>query len=178
MRNTNYRAALLVTTAMSVSALASGAFAQAAQATVAPNQSAIEEVVVTSTRQTSTVNKVALSVSAVTQKSLDQQGIRSVADLSTQVPGFTFRVTGGDSIPQLSLRGIGGNAIASTSGGAPTTGVYIDDIAMQKRNLNGAVSGSGTPVPLLYDLDRIEVLRGPQGTLYGGSAVSGTPRFL
>ena len=50
---------------------------------------------------------------------------------------------------------------------------------MQKRaNLNGATSGSGTPVPLLYDLDRIEVLRGPQGTLYGGSSEGGTIRFI
>jgi outer membrane receptor protein involved in Fe transport len=168
------RTLLLATTALGAIAFASAAFAQ----TETSNPKAVEEVVVTATRQTSTVNKVALSVSAVTQKNLDQQGIRSVADLSTQVPGFTYRVTGGDSIPQLSLRGIGGNAIASTSGGAPTTGVYIDDIAMQKRNLNGATSGSGTPVPLLYDLDRIEVLRGPQGTLYGGSSEGGTIRFI
>src|SRR6185312_1760308 len=168
------RTLLFATTALGALALQSAAFAQ----TETTNSKAVEEVVVTATRQTSTVNKVALSVSAVTQKNLDQQGIRSVADLSTQVPGFTYRVTGGDSIPQLSLRGIGGNAIASTSGGAPTTGVYIDDIAMQKRNLNGATSGSGTPVPLLYDLDRIEVLRGPQGTLYGGSSEGGTIRFI
>ena len=174
------RRRLLATTALGAAALSSTAFASAAfaQAATTPNANAVEEVTVTATRQTSTVNKVALSVSAVTQKSLDQQGIRNVGDLSTQVPGFTYRVTGGDSIPQLSIRGIGGNAIASTSGGAPTTGVYIDDIAMQKRNLNGAVSGSGTPVPLLYDLDRIEVLRGPQGTLYGGSSEGGTLRFI
>ncbi len=135
-------------------------------------------MVVTATRQTSTVNKVALSVSAVTQKNLDQQGIRSVADLSNQVPGFTFRVSGGDNNPQLTLRGIGGNAIAGTSGSAATTGVYIDDIALQKRNVNSLETGSGTPTPLLYDLDRIEVLRGPQGTLYGGSSEGGTLRFI
>ena len=109
MRNTNYRAALLVTTAMSVSALASAAFAQAT-ATAPANNNTIEEVVVTATRQTSTVNKVALSVSAVTQKNLDQQGIRSVQDLSNQVPGFTFRVSGNENNPNLTLRGIGGNA--------------------------------------------------------------------
>ncbi|HEY4031447.1 MAG TPA: TonB-dependent receptor [Caulobacteraceae bacterium] len=174
------RKLLLATSALGLAAFAQMVLPQAAFAQNADNgnSKALEEVVVTATRQTSTVNKVALSVSAVTQKSLDQQGIRNVADLSTQVPGFTYRVTGGDSIPQLSLRGIGGNAIASTSGGAPTTGVYIDDIAMQKRNLNGATSGSGTPVPLLYDLDRIEVLRGPQGTLYGGSSEGGTIRFI
>ncbi|MGZ3314262.1 MAG: TonB-dependent receptor plug domain-containing protein, partial [Caulobacteraceae bacterium] len=168
------RTLLLATTALGVLAFASTAFAQARAA----NPNALEEVVVTATRQTSTVNKVALSVSAVTQKSLEQQGIRSVADLSNQVPGFTYRTTGGDGNAQLSIRGIGGNAIASTSGGAPTTGVYVDDIALQKRNLNGAVSGSGSPQPLLYDLDRIEVLRGPQGTLYGGSSEGGTLRFI
>jgi outer membrane receptor protein involved in Fe transport len=176
MTTSSLRAALLVSTAFTVSGLASAAFAQAAPA---PAQSkAIEEVVVTATRQTSTVNKVALSVSAVTQKNLDQQGIRNVADLSNQVPGFTFRVSGGDSNPNLTLRGIGANALAGTSGSAPTTGVYIDDQPMMKRNANGLLTGSGSPVPLLYDLDRIEVLRGPQGTLYGGSSEGGTLRFI
>jgi outer membrane receptor protein involved in Fe transport len=179
MSNANLRAFLLVSTALSATVIATTAFAQApAPAPAAPNANAIEEVVVTATRQTSTVNKVALSVSAVTQKSLDQQGIRSVNDLSQQVPGFTFRVSGGDNNPQLTLRGIGGNAIGGTSGSAPTTGVYIDDIPLMKRNANGLETGSGSPTPLLYDLDRVEVLRGPQGTLYGGSSEGGTLRFI
>jgi outer membrane receptor protein involved in Fe transport len=168
------RAALLMTTALGAAGLATAAFAQAKTT----NSQALEEVVVTATRQTSTVNKVALSVSAVTQKSLDQQGIRSVADLSNQVPGFTFRTSGADNNPQLTLRGIGGNTIGGTSGSAATTGVYIDDLAFQKRNANGLETGSGSPVPLLYDLDRVEVLRGPQGTLYGGSSEGGTLRFI
>jgi outer membrane receptor protein involved in Fe transport len=167
---------LLAGTALGAIALPCMAFAQAQAPTT--NSNAVEEVVVTSTRQTSTVNKVALSVSAVTQKNLDQQGIRSVQDLSTQVPGFTYRVSGGDNNPNLTLRGIGGNAIAGTSGSAPTTGVYIDDIPMMKRNVNSLETGSGSPMPLLYDLDRIEVLRGPQGTLYGGSSEGGTIRFI
>jgi outer membrane receptor protein involved in Fe transport len=174
--NTSLRAVLFVSTALTAAGLASAAFAQAAPTPQNSNQ--LEEVVVTATRQTSTVNKVALSVSAVTQKNLDQQGIRSVQDLSTQVPGFTFRVSGNENNPNLTLRGIGGNAIAGTSGSAPTTGVYIDDQPLMKRNLNGLQTGSGSPTPLLYDLDRIEVLRGPQGTLYGGSSEGGTVRFI
>jgi outer membrane receptor protein involved in Fe transport len=166
-----------MTSALSCAGLATAAFAQA-KAPTTTNSQAIEEVVVTATRQTSTVNKVALSVSAVTQKNLDQQGIRSVQDLSNQVPGFTYRVSGGDNNPNLTLRGIGANAIAGTSGSAPTTGVYIDDQPLMKRNANGLLTGSGSPVPLLYDLDRIEVLRGPQGTLYGGSSEGGTLRFI
>jgi iron complex outermembrane receptor protein len=176
--STHLRATLLVSTALTAAGLASAAFAQAAPAAAPASSNAIEEVVVTATRQTSTVNKVALSVSAVTQKNLDQQGIRNVADLSNQVPGFTFRTTGADNNPQLTLRGIGGNTVAGFSGSAPTTGVYIDDVPMMKRNANGLETGSGSPMPLLYDLDRIEVLRGPQGTLYGGSSEGGTLRFI
>jgi outer membrane receptor protein involved in Fe transport len=163
-----------MTSALGAAGLATAAFAQAAPA----NNNQIEEVVVTATRQTSTVNKVALSVSAVTQKNLDQQGIRSVQDLSQQVPGFTYRTSGGDNNPNLTLRGIGGNALNGTSGGAPTTGLYVDDVPLMSRNANGLETGSGTPQPLLYDLDRIEVLRGPQGTLYGGSSEGGTIRFI
>ncbi|MGZ3369005.1 MAG: TonB-dependent receptor plug domain-containing protein, partial [Caulobacteraceae bacterium] len=106
MPNTKLRAVLLVSTALTAAGLASAAFAQPKAA--APNANALEEVVGTATRQTSTVNKVALAGSAVTQKNLDQQGIRNVQDLSQQVPGFTFRVSGGDNNPNLTLRGIGG----------------------------------------------------------------------
>jgi outer membrane receptor protein involved in Fe transport len=176
MLSTQLRAHLFVSTALAAIGVAGAAFAQAAPPAAQSNQ--LEEVVVTATRQTSTVNKVALSVSAVTQKNLDQQGIRNVSDLSSQVPGFTFRVSGGDQNPQLSIRGIGGNALGGTSGSAPTTGVYVDDIPLMKRNANGLETGSGSPVPLLYDLDRVEVLRGPQGTLYGGSSEGGTLRFI
>ncbi|MGZ3367922.1 MAG: hypothetical protein ACXWK1_03310, partial [Caulobacteraceae bacterium] len=82
---TRLRATLFVSTALTAAGLASAALAQAAAAPAVSNNQAIEEVVVTATRQTSTVNKVALSVSAVTQKALDQQGIRNVSDLSNQV---------------------------------------------------------------------------------------------
>jgi outer membrane receptor protein involved in Fe transport len=174
--STHLRATLFLSTALTAAGLASAALAQAAPAPTAQN--AIEEVVVTATRQTSTVNKVALSVSAVTQKALDQQGIRNVSDLSNQVPGFTFRTSGGDNNPNLTMRGVGGNALAGTSGSAPTTGVYLDDLPMMKRNANGLLTGSGSPLPLLYDLDRVEILRGPQGTLYGGSSEGGTLRFI
>jgi outer membrane receptor for ferrienterochelin and colicin len=129
-------------------------------------------VVVTATRQADTVNRVPLSVTAVTQRDLDEQGLKEARDLSRTVPALV--ITGGSATAggNITIRGI------SSSTGAPTTGVYLDDTPLQKRNVTGAFTGNGTPTPVLFDLQRIEVLRGPQGTLYGGSSEGGTIRFI
>ena len=138
----------------------------------ASSPSALEEVVVTATRQTSTVNKVALSITAVTQQTLDQQGIKTTADLSRVVPGVGFRTTS-DHIASIAIRGVSSNA------GARTTGVYIDDVPLQETAIaGGSTTGSGGPLPQIFDLQRVEVLKGPQGTLYGGSAEGGAIRFI
>lgn len=135
----------------------------------------VEEVVVTANHQTSTANKVPMAISAVTDKALETEGIKDVEDLSRTVPAMTYRVSGGDNDPVITLRGIGGNGATV---GSPTTGVYLDDTPLQQRNLNGLETGNGSPIPNLFDLDRVEVLRGPQGTLYGGSSEGGTVRFI
>jgi outer membrane receptor protein involved in Fe transport len=116
-----------------------------------------------------------MAVSAVTQKTLEAQGIKNVDDLSRTVPGMTFRKTGGEGNPVITIRGIGGNGATV---GSQTTGVYLDDSALQRRMINGLQTGNGSPFPQLFDLDRVEVLRGPQGTLYGGSSEGGTVRFI
>jgi iron complex outermembrane receptor protein len=140
-------------------------------AAAASGSNPIEEVVVTATRQTSTVNKVAMSIAAVTQKSLDEQGLRETTDLSRVVPQLT--ITGqATGVATFGVRGI----VAST--GAATTGVYIDDTNITKRNNAGVSQNNGAPLPILFDLDRVEVLKGPQGTLYGGSSEGGTVRFI
>jgi outer membrane receptor protein involved in Fe transport len=154
-----------------------GAPAATAGATVAPPppppaDEVLGEVVVTATRQSDTVNRVPLSVTAVTQRTLDQQGVKNVQDLARTVPGVTFRRSGGEANPTVTIRGIG------SALGSPTTGIYLDDVAIQKRDTNGAYSGNGSPFPQLFDLERVEVLRGPQGTLYGGSAQGGAVRFI
>lgn len=142
-----------------------------AAATTAPNSTAIQEVVVTATRQTSTVNKVAMSVAAVTQKSLDEQGLRETTDLTRVVPELVIQ-NQSTGVATFGIRGI----VAST--GAATTGVYIDDTNITKRNNPGVLQENGAPLPILFDLDRVEVLKGPQGTLYGGSSEGGTIRFI
>ncbi len=169
MNPTRTRWLMLATTAMT-SMIGGLAVAQ----TTAPSQgNVLEEITVTATRQSQSVNKAPISVSAVTQETLDRQGIKNVQDLARVAPGLAFRVTGGDRVPQIAVRGI------AATGGSQTTGVYLDDTPLQKRGILGSpVTGSGTPLPALFDLERVEILKGPQGTLYGGSSEGGTVRFI
>jgi outer membrane receptor protein involved in Fe transport len=170
--------ALLVTSALASVLIAQAAHAQEAAASAANAQASndallLGDVVVTATRQADTVNRVPLSISAVTQRALDQQGIKNVSDLQRSVPALTVTgVTAG--VATFSIRGIVSAGGATT----PTTGVYIDDVPLQKRSTQGVVQNNGTPSPPLFDLERIEVLRGPQGTLFGGSSMGGTIRFI
>lgn len=132
---------------------------------------ALEDIVVTATRRSDTVNRVPLSITAVTQEGLDRQGLQSPSDLQRTVPALTVSGQAG-GVQNFSIRGI-----VATSGAA-TTGLYLDDTPLQRRNSAGVQQNNGTPAPTLFDLDRIEVLRGPQGTLYGGSSQGGTIRFI
>src|SRR6478609_5853286 len=123
MKTSSAHARLLLMSA-ALAALASGAQAQQSSST-------LEEVVVTATRQTDTVNRVPLSITAVTQKSLDQQGIRSLNDLQRTVPSLSVADQAGTSL--ITIRGIGSNI------GAATTGVYLDDTPLQKRGQPGVI---------------------------------------
>ncbi len=135
----------------------------------------LEEVVVTATRQSDTVNRVALSINAQTQLTLDQKGIKSAGDLQGTVPSLAVSQVRGPGLANISVRGI-----TDFQAGAPTTGFYLDDTSLTKRNAANTTtaSGNGAPVPPLFDLERVEVLRGPQGTLYGGSSEGGTVRYI
>jgi outer membrane receptor protein involved in Fe transport len=148
--------------------------AQRAQATeVGAGDSLLGEVVVTATRQVDTVSRVPLSITAVTQRALDQQGVTQLTDLSRVVPSLQITNTGaGGSVGQFAIRGV------SSTAGAAVTGVYLDDVSLTKRNQNNIAGLNGSPAPPLFDLERVEVLRGPQGTLFGGSSMGGTVRFI
>lgn len=131
----------------------------------------LDEVVVTANRLGETaISRVPMSIVAQTQKSLDELGIKTSQDLQRIVPSLRVGFNGANG-PQISIRGIQGN-------NAATTGVYLDESPLQARTLGGLVTGGGTFLPLLFDLERIEVLKGPQGTLYGSSSEGGTIRYI
>src|SRR5687768_6410523 len=133
----------------------------------------LEEVTVTATRVTDSVNRVPLAVTAQTQRALDQQGIRTIADLEATVPSLRVSGQEGSGVATVSIRGI-----RQTSATAATTGFYLDETPLQKRSAAGFASQNGTPIPPLFDLERVEVLRGPQGTLFGGGSEGGSIRYI
>ena len=134
------------------------------------------EIVVTAQRRTERLQDVPMSIQAFSQEALDQQGVRSVDDLTRVAPGVTFIRNGmsssgnyNDEDSDISIRGIDSTA------GTATTGIYVDDTPIQTRHLN---FGTVNPYPALFDLKDVEVLKGPQGTLFGAGSMGGTIRFI
>ena len=126
----------------------------------------LEEIVVTATRHEESLSKVPISVTALSQDSLDTKGIKDFQDVARFTPGVTIDNSGTNAI---SIRGI------ASSGGAGTTGIYIDDTPIQMRALG---FNPDDTLPKTFDLDRVEVLRGPQGTLFGSGSEGGTVRYI
>jgi iron complex outermembrane receptor protein len=133
----------------------------------------LEEIVVTANKREENVEKVPMSVYALSQNELTLADVKNMDDIAALSPGIEFDNFSGyatSTLTLLSIRGI-------TSGvGASTTGVYIDDTAVQGR-IND-FTNFGNPYPVTFDLNRVEVLRGPQGTLFGAGAEGGAVRFI
>ncbi len=129
----------------------------------------IGEIVVTATRHAEALSKIAQSVTAFTEKSLDVRGIKGMADITRLTPGIELNPNGFGTQSDISIRGI------SSQVGAATTGIYIDDTPIQSRVVGYSATNT---YPLVFDLDRVEVLRGPQGTLFGAGSEGGTIRFI
>ena len=143
--------------------------ASATDATTAAEPAAaggLEEIVVTATRREESISKVPISVSAFSQEMIDQRGIKDFNDVVRFTPGVSIDTSGTNAI---SIRGI------SSSGGAGTTGIYIDDTPIQMRAVG---FNPDDTLPKTFDLDRVEVLRGPQGTLFGSGSEGGTVRYI
>jgi len=129
----------------------------------------IEEIVVTAQKRSETLRKVPESISVVTGVQLEAQHIEGYADLARTIPDLSFSSLGAPGLSNLEIRGI------SSTTGTSTVAIYLDDAPITIRN-NSFYSGQSEP--LLFDLAQSEVLRGPQGTLYGASSMGGTIRFV
>jgi len=130
----------------------------------------IEAVVVTAQKRKEDASKVPLSISVISGEELQAAHINNFADVTRTMPNISFSGASGAGagLSNIEIRGI------SSAAGSATVGVYLDDVSMTTRNLYSM----GSSEPKFFDIDRIEVLRGPQGTLYGASSMGGTIKFI
>ena len=151
--------------------LAAAGSALAQQESTEPGTAAatgIGEIVVTAQRRAQSIFDVPLAITAIDNATLAKDGISNSAQLATAVPNLQISSPYGNTQPNFSLRGI---SVANeyNSNQASPIGVYIDDVYIAPRTSQGMG---------LFDLDRVEVLRGPQGTLFGRNTTGGAINFI
>jgi iron complex outermembrane recepter protein len=129
-----------------------------------------EEMVVTARKQEETVQEVPISVAAPSEQQLRDRGAETIEDISANVAGFTVQNLGpGQS--QVAMRGVSaGQIVRDQPGVKEQVGVYLDESVISLSLF--------TPDIDLFDMSRIEILRGPQGTLFGSGSLSGTVRYI
>jgi outer membrane receptor protein involved in Fe transport len=152
-------------------ALAAVAPARGALADADPQgpEAELPTITVTAQKRSEAMIQVPISGMALDQATMDREGIKDISDIARLVPGVTFQGSDDVGDMNIAIRGI------ISSVGAPTTGIYIDDVPVQVRQDSAVWSN---PYPKIYDLDRVEVLRGPQGTLFGAGSEGGVVRFI
>ena len=141
-----------------------------AEATNGPaaGPSTVQEIVVTAQRREQSILKVPVAVTALPAATLETRGVTKSSDLGSAVPNLEVNSAFGDTQPNFSLRGV---SVANeyNSNQVSPIGVYINDVYIVSRTSQGMG---------LFDLDRVEVLRGPQGTLFGRNTTGGAINFI
>ena len=136
-----------------------------AQAGAASNATSVDEVIVTAMKRGENIQSVPASVTALSGADLANRGVSNIEQLSLAVPNLNFGVHDGATF--ITIRGVGSTINSGVT--EPTVAAYVDGVFLPR-----ATMGSLKQV----DLDRVEVLRGPQGTLYGRNATGGAVNFI
>ena len=141
-----------------------------AQEQTAAASGQLEEIVVTAEKREATIETTSISITAVSGADILERGFTDLSSLMQTVPGVSIR-SSGPGMTEFEMRGV-----ASNGGNSPTVGFYFDDTPLTAP----AATNEGKIVisPDLYDLNRVEVLRGPQGTLYGSGSMGGTIKVV
>jgi outer membrane receptor protein involved in Fe transport len=146
---------------------AQGASAQSSPRGRSEQATGVEEVVVTAQRREQRAQDVGIAISVLNGDALAKEGVTNINQLQDKTPNLEVEPAFGGGQPQYRIRGVGFQDYAANN--SPTVGVYVDEVAY--------------PVPvmtqgMLFDIDRVEILRGPQGTLYGRNTTGGAINFL
>ena len=143
------------------------AFAWATNLTAQGTALQIEEIIVTAQKREQNLNDVSVAVTVFTGDDIREQRLGQPVDLAAQTPNLNINETFGNSITNVSIRGLGLNDYAVNNN--PAAGIYIDEVYLV------------SPAMLtfqLFDMERVEVLKGPQGTLYGRNTTAGAVKFI
>ena len=133
-----------------------------------PQTGGLEEIIVTATKRSENLQDVPVAVSAISQTALQNQGVFETSDLNHSMPNLQVSSPYGQQQPNFSLRGVGVGTDFNANAASPV-GVYVDEVYQAFRASHGQQ---------LYDLEQIEVVRGPQGTLYGRNTTGGAINFI
>lgn len=165
-KGTILRAALV---SASMISLAATAHAQAApQAGQAASAEGLGEIIVTATKRNENLQNVPVAITAVTSAQLTKQGVFSTSDLNNSIPNLQVSSAYGETQPNFTVRGIGVGTEYNSNAASPV-GIYVDEVYQSFRASHGQQ---------LFDLDQIEVVRGPQGTLFGRNTTGGAINFI
>jgi iron complex outermembrane recepter protein len=129
---------------------------------------ATNEIIVTATRRSEKLSDVAMSINAYDTEIMDRRSINDIGDIAAVTPGLSAGAGVGG---RVAIRGVASDVV-----GASPTAIYLDDMPLLARSTGLAMTTSN--LPKIFDLDRIEVLKGPQGTLFGAGAMGGAIRFI
>ncbi|MEI9889212.1 MAG: TonB-dependent receptor [Rhizomicrobium sp.] len=163
----NFLSCALMASAAASFLIAATAPASAENTSTDAKAGGIETVIVTSERREERLLDVPQSVSALTDADLKAMGATSFIDYVGAIPNVQF-TTIGPGQTKITIRGV------SDAQGVSTVGYYLNDTPITSRD----TSGANQPDPNVFDVERVEILRGPQGTLYGGGSMGGTIRIL
>jgi iron complex outermembrane recepter protein len=161
------KSVLLVSTALSLS-LTAPVVVRAADSVVAAGQAQIEEVVVTARRREERLQDVPISITVYNQQQLQNHNVMNAEDLATYTPSLQVDNQFGPVNTTFALRGF-----TQDLGTAPSVGVFFDDVVAPRGLTQGTTAGDGAGPGDFFDLQNVQVLNGPQGTLFGRNTTGG-----
>lgn len=157
----------LLAAAAVVSTMTSAASAQEEASDASTGDVSETDIVVTARKSSERIQDIPVSVTAMTADALRDRGASDIQDVLRSVPGMAN--SGAErGLSRYSIRGL------STYASSPTVGIYLDDVSL----VTISTTFAGAYDPVFFDMQRIEVLKGPQGTLYGGSAMGGAIKYV
>ncbi len=163
-------AILLASTVLGAASSSLAATAAASGAADANNTTSLSEVIVTATKRSENLQNVPMSIQAIDTKKLNQLNITNFNDYVRFIPSLQTNTGGPPNTSIIYMRGVSDGGNGNHTGPQPSVGTYLDELPV--------TTIGGTLDVHIYDIARIEVLPGPQGTLYGASSESGTLRII